>query len=120
MTAEHDVPQDTDNVEKPQPIIQEDINEVLPENEALPENEVLPENKDDRGGIKNEDEIPNELSHPITLIPSTKAVYGMERLINNRKRNYSYQFPSVMHHAMTQVSLKRGTNKFKENGEKAL
>ena len=52
MTAEHDVPQDTDNVEKPQPIIQEDINEVLPENEALPENEVLPENKDERGGYQ--------------------------------------------------------------------
>ena len=44
----------------------------------------------------------------------------MEWLIKNRKRDYSYQFPSVMHHAMKHVTLKRGLNKFKENGEKAV
>ena len=44
----------------------------------------------------------------------------MDRLIKNRKQDYSYQFASVMHHAMTHVSLKRGPNQLKEKGENAV
>ena len=46
----------------------------------LPENEALPENKDFRGDIKDKYEIPNEVSHPITLTPSTQVVYGMDHM----------------------------------------
>ena len=59
VTAEHDIPQATDNAEETQPIKhedvdealpeQEDINEALPDIEALPENEALPDNKDEMG-----------------------------------------------------------------------
>ena len=56
----------------------------------------------------------------ISLIPSTQTVYRMDCLRRNHKRYYSYSFSAVMHHAMTQVSLKRGLNKFKEKGEKAI
>ena len=41
----------------------------------------------------------------------------MERLRKKWKRDYSYRFASVMHHATTQVSLKIGLNKFKDKGE---
>ena len=123
-TAEHDVPQATENNEETQPIKQKNADEAQPEqediNEALPENEVLPDNKYDREEIKYEDETPNEVSHPSTLTPSTQAVYRMDRLRKNRKRDYSYRFASVMHHEMTQMSLKRGLKQFKEKGENAV
>ena len=93
---------------------QEDIDEALPENEALPED------KYDRGEIEDEDEIPNEVYHTITLTPSTQELYGMDRLIKNRNQDYIYRFASVMHHEMIQVSLKRGLKQFKERGKKAV
>ena len=41
-------------------------------------------------------------------------------MIKNRNRCYRYRFASVMHHAMTQVSLKRDIKQFKEDVEKAV
>ena len=40
--------------------------------------------------------------------------------MKNQKRDYSYCFASVMHHAMTQVYLKRGLKKLKEKRENAV
>ena len=117
MTEEHDVPQSTDNAEEIQPIKNEDTDKALPYqediDEALPENEALREDKYDRGDIEGEYEIPNEVSHPSTITSPTQEVYGIYRTRKNRKRDYSYIFVSVIHHAMTQVSLKRGPKKLK-------
>ena len=44
----------------------------------------------------------------------------MDRLIKNRKQDYIYLFASVMHHVMTQVSLKRGITQFKEKGDNSI
>ena len=44
----------------------------------------------------------------------------MNQMRKNRMQDYSYRFTSVLHYAMTQVSLNRGLNQFKENGEKAV
>ena len=57
--------------------------------------EIQPVKKEE---IEDKDEIPeDELSHPSTLTPSSQDVYGMDGLRNNRKREYSYRFASVMH-----------------------
>ena len=129
VTSEH-VPQATDDTEAIQPIKhkdinealfdQEDINEVLPENESLPDNEAIPEDKDTGEDIEDKDGIPNKLSHPITLTPSTQIVYGMYWMGKNWKWYYRYRFASVIHHASIQVSLKKGLSQFKEMGEKAV
>ena len=121
---EHDVPHAKDNSKETQSMKHEYVNKAQSEqediNEVLPENEALLENKDYRGEIKDEYEIPNEVSHTSTLKTSTQVVYGMYRLRKNWKRDYIYRFASVMHHAMTQVSLKIGLNQFKEKGENAV
>ena len=59
------------------------------------------------------------IPHLSALMPSTQAVYGMDCLRKNRKRDYSYRFSAVMHHTMMQVSLNQGLKHFKEKGEKA-
>ena len=117
---EEHVPQDKDDTDAIQPIKNKDTDEALSENEALPDNEALPENKGDEGEIEDEDEIPYELSHPITLTTSIQALYGMYHMRNIWKQDYIYKFTSVMHHAMTQVSLEIFLKQFREKGEKAV
>ena len=68
---------------------------------------------DDQG----EKEIPDDkVYHPITLTTSTQAVYGMDRLRKNRKRDYSYRLAAVIRHTVTKVPLKQGLEQFKEKG----
>ena len=78
---------------------------------------------DDAESLTDEVERENhdkENYHPSALALSTQAVYRMDFLRNNQKQGYRYRFSKIMHHAMTQVSLKRGLKKIKEKGEKAV
>ena len=78
---------------------------------------------DDAKSLTDEVDIENrdkENYHPSALAPSTQAVYGMDCLSNNQKQGYRYRFSEIMHHAMTQVSLKRGLKQLKEKGEKSV
>jgi hypothetical protein len=74
------------------------------------------------GVVNNEeDEVgqePNmEPYNPYTWTPSVQRVHG----IRPRKgRTFSHVHATVMHHAMTQYSLKKGLKKFKEVGEEAV
>ena len=52
--------------------------------------------------------------------PSRQAIYRMNYLRENQKRDYRYLFSKIMHHLMTQVSLNQGLKKFKNKGEKSF
>ena len=48
-----------------------------------------------------------EIPHLSALTPPTQAIYGMECLRKNQKRDYSYRFFAVMYHTSTHVSFDR-------------
>jgi hypothetical protein len=73
-------------------------------------------------GDEDEDEEELEMSdsevfHPESTTPSIQRVYGIRP---NRARDYSHLHANVVHHAMTQYSLKRGLKKFKVKAEEAV
>jgi hypothetical protein len=73
-------------------------------------------------GSEDEDEEEAEISdsevyHPEYMTPSIQRVYGLRP---NRARDYSHMHANVVHHAMTQYSLKRGLKKFKVEAEEAV
>jgi hypothetical protein len=84
------------------------------------------DDEDDDAGEGNDgfethhDEIPGEeVYHPDTMTPSVQRTYGLRP---KRTRDYSHMFShaTVMHHVMTQYSLKKGLRKFQKVGEAAV
>jgi hypothetical protein len=70
----------------------------------------------------DDDEIHSEIAdedvyHPDTMTPSVQRTYGLRP---RKPRDFSHRHAMVIHHAMTQYSVKSGLRKFKEKGEKAV
>jgi hypothetical protein len=68
------------------------------------------------------DEVHSEITdedvyHPDTMTPSVKRTYGLRP---RKPRDYSHKHAMIIHHAMTQYSVKSGLKKIKEKGEKAV
>jgi hypothetical protein len=55
--------------------------------------------------------------NPNTWTPSVQRVHGLRP---RNARTFSHLHATVMHHAMTQYSLKKGLKKFKKVGEEAV
>jgi hypothetical protein len=65
-------------------------------------------------------EIPeNQVYHPDSMTPSIQRVHGLRP---RKPRDYSHMHShaTIMHHAMTQYSLKKGLKKFQKVGEAAV
>jgi hypothetical protein len=65
----------------------------------------------------HEDEPDVEPYNPDTWTPSVQQVHGLPP---RRGREYIHLYATVMHHAMTQNSLKRVIKKFKKVGEASV
>jgi hypothetical protein len=55
--------------------------------------------------------------HPDLMTPSIQRIHGLRP---SKPRDYSHLDANIVHHAMTQYSLKKGLKKFKEKGETAI
>jgi hypothetical protein len=68
---------------------------------------------------EEEDEVePNVAPYnPYTWTPSIQRVHGLQP---RKSRQYSHLHATIIHHAMTQYSLKKGLKKFKEVGKEAV
>jgi hypothetical protein len=71
--------------------------------------------------MSNEEEDEEEPTvapyNPDTLTPSIQGVHGLRP---RKARQYSHLHATIMHHDMTQYSLKKGLKMFKEVGEEAV
>jgi hypothetical protein len=73
---------------------------------------------EDKDGDEEETEISDsEVYHPDSMTPSIQRVYGLRP---KRAGDYSHLHANIVHHAMTQYSLKRGLNKFKVKAKEAV
>jgi hypothetical protein len=54
---------------------------------------------------ENEEDSPDAVYHPDSMTPSVQRVRG---LMPRKPRDYSHMHVNIVHHAMTQYSLKRG------------
>jgi hypothetical protein len=66
------------------------------------------------------DEIPDEeVYHPDAMTPSVQRTHGLRQ---RKPRNYSHMFAhaTVIHHAMTQYSLRKVLKKFQKVGEESV
>jgi hypothetical protein len=76
---------------------------------------------EENDGIEtHHDDIPNEeVYHPDNMTPSIKQTFG---LMPKLTRDYSHMFShaTIMHHTMTQYSLKKGLRKFQKVVESAV
>jgi hypothetical protein len=99
---------------------------VPPEETTLPysngEDDNPPSLDAPRGDDSNSDdegEDQYDAYHPNTMIPSVQRAHGLRPI---KARYYSHMFlhATVMHHAMTQYSLKKGLRKFQKVGEAAV
>jgi hypothetical protein len=82
------------------------------------------EDNDDADGNNaiesHHDETPDEeIYHPESMTPSVQRTHG---LMPRKPRNHIHMcaHATVMHHAMTQYSLRKGLKKFQKLGEKAV
>jgi hypothetical protein len=73
----------------------------------------------DRNKEEEEEEVePNVAPYnPDTWTPSIQRLHGQRP---RKGLEYSHLHTTIMHHAMTQYSLKNGLKKFKEVGEEAV
>lgn len=119
----------------PNPENQEDANttgvpggETPEDNEPEEETAATKENPDDEHTddeesveeIADDGEIEigeEEVFHPSNFTPSAQRTYGLRP---NRKRHYSYVHHILTQVILTQYSLKKGLDKFKERGEQAV
>jgi hypothetical protein len=105
------VPSGEDRIEAP--------NETA--DDATGERENTDEEPDAASDVSNEDEDDVEPNvapcNPETWTPSIQRVHGLRP---RKARQYSHIHATIMHHAMTQYSLKKGLKKFKEVGEEAV
>jgi hypothetical protein len=79
------------------------------------------EDGDEESGIETRhDEIPEDkVYHDDSMTPSVQRIYGpMPR--NPRGYIHMYAHATVMHHAMTHYSLRKGLKKFRKVGEDAI
>jgi hypothetical protein len=80
-----------------------------------------PDDSDDEDGAEeSHNEIPDEeVYHPGRMTPSIQRTHGLRP---RKPRSYGHMFAhaTVMHHAMTQYSLKKGLRKFQKVGEAAV
>jgi hypothetical protein len=73
-----------------------------------------PDSSDD----EDDDDIPRpQVYHPDTCTPSQQRVHG---LWPRKERDYSHLHANIVHHAMTQYSLKKVFNKFPKKAEAAV
>jgi hypothetical protein len=79
---------------------------------------------DDAGANNGVETSHNEISedqvyHPDSMTPSIQRVHELRR---RKPRDYSqiHSHATIMHHAMTQYSLKKGLRKFQKVGEEAV
>jgi hypothetical protein len=75
--------------------------------------------RSDDSDIYDDDEDQYDTYHPNTMTPSVQRAHGLRP---RKARYYSHMFShaTVMHHAMTQYSLKKGFRKFQKVGEAAV
>jgi hypothetical protein len=68
---------------------------------------------------EEEDDVEPDMApyNPDTWIPSIQRVHGVRP---TKARQYSHLHTTIMHHAMTQYSLKKGLKKLKEVGEEVV
>jgi hypothetical protein len=63
-------------------------------------------------------ETPDEETyHTDTMTPSIQIINGLRP---KKPRDYSHMHANIVHHAITQYSLKRGLKKFNKFGEEAV
>jgi hypothetical protein len=76
-----------------------------------------PRNNDSNSDDEDEDQY--DAYHPNTMTPSVQRAHGLRP---RKARDYSHMFShaTVMHHAMTQYSLKKGLREFQKVGEAAV
>jgi hypothetical protein len=76
-----------------------------------------PRSDDSKSDEEEDDQY--DAYHPNTMTQSVQRAHGLRP---RRARDYSHMFShaTVMHHAMTQYSLKKGLRKFKKVGEAAV
>ena len=87
-------------------------------NEDAAEESPTGESDDDTVQDDGEIEIDDkDAYHPSTLTPSVQKTYGLRP---KRKRHYSYVHQALTQVILTQYSLKKGLEKFKEKGEQAV
>jgi hypothetical protein len=79
---------------------------------------------DDEGANNGVETSHNEISedqvyHPDSMTPSIQRVHGL-RPRKSRDYSHMHSHATIMHHAMTQYSLKKGLRKFQKVGEEAV
>jgi hypothetical protein len=82
--------------------------------------EVIEDSNNSRSEDEDEEEAEisdSEVYHPESMTPPIQRVYGLRP---NRARDCSHLHTNVVHHTMTQYSLKRGLKKFKVKAEEAV
>jgi hypothetical protein len=73
-----------------------------------------PDSSDD----EDDDDIPRpQVYHPDTWTPSQQQVHSLRP---RKERDYSHMYANIMHHTMTQYSLKKGFKKFPKKAEAAV
>jgi hypothetical protein len=99
----------------------EDSSTSQPENDNTGVIEDASDSGDeDKDEDEDEDETEiseSEVYHTESMTPSIQIVYGLRP---NRARDYNHLHAKVVHHAMTQYSLKWGLKKFKVKAEEAV
>jgi hypothetical protein len=89
--------------------------------DATSEQENNDAEPDAASDMSNEEEEEVEpivaLYNPDTWTPSIQRVHGLRP---RESRQYIHLHATIMHHTMTQYSLKKGLKKFKEVGEEAV
>jgi hypothetical protein len=83
-----------------------------------PRSENTSDNADSDEDDEHDEEIPDDdIYHPDTITPPVQSTYGLRPKM---ARDNSHLHANIVHHAMTQYSLNRGLQKFREKGEKAV
>ena len=70
----------------------------------------------------NEGARNKNVMHPYLQVPTVEQTYNLRQRRNPRTdytKRYGYQ-AMIIHCALTKLSMKRGLNKFKQKGEKAV
>jgi hypothetical protein len=105
------VPSDDDSTEAPN----ETADDATGEQEN---NDAEPAAASDMPNEEEDEVEPNVAPYnPDTWTPSIQIVHGQRP---RKARQYSHLHATIMHHVMTQYSLKKGLKKFKEVGEEAV
>jgi hypothetical protein len=80
-------------------------------------NQPIEDDDSDEEDKFHEEIADEDIYHPDTMTPSVQRTYGMRP---RKPRDYSHRHTMVIHHAITQYSVKSGSKNFKEKGENAI